>query len=98
MDRRIVAALQAQPGIDDWTLRLQRSRGVQIYLAGHAIESVREVSREAYEVELFNDHPTPAGDGDGSSTARGSATIPLARADLPRLDAILGDAVTLASL
>ena len=98
MDRRIIAALEARPGIDDWTLRLQRSRGVQIYLAGHAIESVREVSREAYEVELFNDHAAPAGSGDGSSTARGSATIPMARADLPRLDAILGDAVSMASL
>jgi predicted Zn-dependent protease len=98
MDRRMVAALQSQPGIDDWTLRLQRSRGVQIYLAGRAIESVREVSREAYEVELFNDHPVPAADGDGSSTARGSAIIPLARGDLARLDTILGDAVTMASL
>ena len=50
MDQRILDALRAHPGIDDWTLRLERSRGVQIYLAGTDVESVRQVSREAYEV------------------------------------------------
>ena len=61
MDQRIADALRSHKGVDDWTLRLERTRGVQIYLAGTDIESVRQVSREAYEVEVFNDHPAPAG-------------------------------------
>jgi predicted Zn-dependent protease len=97
MDRRLVDALQVHPGIDDWTLRLQRSRGVQIYLAQSVIESVREVSREAYEVEIFNDHPAPANGGE-EEVARGSATIPLTLEDLARLGPILDEAVTMASL
>ena len=98
MDQRIVDALHAQDGIADWTLRLERSRGVQIYLVGTDVESVREVSREAYEVDLFHDHPAPADSGIDGGLARGSVTIPLARTDLDRLPAILGDAVTMASL
>jgi predicted Zn-dependent protease len=98
MDQRILDALHSHPGIDDWTLRLERSRGVQVYLAGTDLESVREVSREAYEVEVFNDHPAPPGDGSSTDLARGSATIPLARIDLGRLPTILDDAVTMAKL
>lgn len=98
MDQRIADALRRHPGIDDWTLRMERSRGVQIYLAGDALESVRHVSREAYEVEVFNDHPAPPGAGGGSAVARGGATIPLARVDLDRLPSILDDAVTMARL
>ncbi|MEO8251615.1 MAG: metallopeptidase TldD-related protein [Chloroflexota bacterium] len=98
MDQRITNTLRAHAGIDDWIVRLERSRGVQIYLAGKEIESVREVSREAYEVELFNDHPARAGRSDGLDRARGSATIPLARVDLDRLPAILDEAVTMAKL
>lgn len=97
MDQRISDALRAHPGIHDWTLRLERTRGVQIYLAGADIESVRQVSREAYEVEVFNDHPAPARSS-ASEMARGGATIPLARVDLDHLPAILDDAVTMASL
>lgn len=96
MDQRILDALRGHAGIDDWTLRLERSRGVQIYLAGTDVESVRQVSREAYEVEIFNDHPAPA--GADLDHARGSATIPLARIDLGRLPTILDDAVTMAKL
>jgi predicted Zn-dependent protease len=97
MDQRIVDALRAHPGIHDWTLRLERTRGVQIYLAGTDVESVRQVSHEAYEVEVFNDHPAPAG-MDGSEVARGGATIPLARTELDRLPGILDDALMMASL
>lgn len=97
MDQRISDALRAHPGIHDWTLRLERTRGVQIYLAGADIESVRQVSREAYEVEVFNDHPAPARSS-GSEMARGGATIPLARVDLDHLPTILDDAVMMASL
>jgi predicted Zn-dependent protease len=98
MDQRIIDALRSHRGIHDWTLRLERSRGVQIYLAGTDVESVRQVSREAYEVEVFNDHPAPAGASPGPDRARGSATIPLARIDLGRLPTILDDAVTMAKL
>ncbi len=94
MDQRIVDALRAHSGIDDWTVRLERSRGVQVYLVGMDIESVRQVSREAYEVEVYHDHPAGA---DGAP-ARGSAVVPLARVDLDRLPAILDDAVQMASL
>jgi PmbA protein len=98
MDRRVVDALQAQAGIADWTLRVERSRGVQIYLVGTDVESVRQVSREAYEIDLFHDHPAPAESGIDGGKARGSATIPLALIDLDRLPAVLDDAVTMASL
>ena len=98
MDSRIIDALRAHPGIDDWTLRLERTRGVQIYLVGNDIESVRRVSREAYEVEVFNDHPAPVGGAGEHDQVRGSATVPLARVDLGRLTSVLDDAVTMAKL
>jgi len=99
MDQRIIDALRAHPGIDDWTLRLERSRGVQIYLVGTDLESIREVSQEAYEAELCNDHPAPAGGTEiGTEIARGSASVPLARIDMGRLSGILEDAVTMARL
>jgi PmbA protein len=97
MDRRIIDALHAHAGIDDWTVRLERTRGVQIYLVGADVESVRHVSREAYEVDVFNDHASPPGWAAGG-LARGSATMPLARVDLGRLSVVLDDAVTLARL
>jgi len=97
MDQRITDALHGHPGIDDWTLRLERTRGVQIYLVGGDVESVRHVSRESYEVELFSDHAAPA-EPDGTERTRGSVTIPLARVDFGRLPAILDDAVTMARL
>lgn len=97
MDQRIIDTLGAHAGIDDWTLRLERSRGVQIYLVGRDVESIREVTHEAYEVEIFNDHPATT-EGSGGEMARGSATIPLARVDMGRLPAILDDAVTMARL
>ena len=56
------------------------------------------MSREAYEVEVFNDHPAPAGDPGEHDRVRGSATVPLARVDLGRLTGVLDDAVTMAKL
>jgi predicted Zn-dependent protease len=97
MDPRILDALRTHPGIDDWTLRMERTRGVQVYLVGDQIESVRHVSREAYEVEVFNDHSAPSATGE-IGPARGGATIPLARVDLGNLTTILDDAVTMARL
>jgi predicted Zn-dependent protease len=92
MDQRVVDAVRGHPGIDDWTIRFQHGRGAQVYLAGTALENVRQVGRDAYEVELFNDHVV------NGEPVRGSAVIPLGREDLDRLPAILGDGVAMASL
>ncbi|TMB84449.1 MAG: hypothetical protein E6J39_03920, partial [Chloroflexi bacterium] len=92
MDQRVVDAVRRHPGIHDWTIRFQHGRGAQVYLAGTAIENVRQVGRDAYEVELFNDHQV---DGE---RVRGSAVVPLGREDLNRLPSILDDGVAMASL
>jgi PmbA protein len=92
MDQRVVDAVRGHPEIHDWTIRFQRGRGAQVYLAGTAIENVRQVGRDAYEIELFNDHQL---DGE---PMRGSAVIPLGREDLDRLPAILDDGVAMARL
>ena len=92
MDQRVVDAVRGHEGIDDWTIRFQHGRGAQVYLAGTAVENVRQVGRDAYEVELFNDHQV-----DGQPM-RGSAVIPLVREDLDRLPEILDDGVAMASL
>jgi predicted Zn-dependent protease len=92
MDRRLLDALGRHPNVDDWTVRRQRGRSAQIYLIGNVVENVRQVEREAYEVEVFNDH-----DLDGERQ-RGSATIPLSSGDLERLDEVLDEATLMASL
>jgi predicted Zn-dependent protease len=92
MDRRLLDALGSHPGIDDWTVRRQRGRSAQIYLVGDVIENVRQVEREAYEVEVFNDHEV-----DGQRR-RGSATVPVSRGDLERVPQVLDIATTMASL
>jgi PmbA protein len=92
MDQRLIDQLNRHPGIHDWTVRRQEGRSTQIYLVGEALENLRQVEREAYEVEICNDHPHDGG------TMRGSVTVPLARTDLDRLDAVLDDAATMASL
>ena len=71
MDRRLTDALSRHPQINDWTVRRQRGHSVQIYLVGGAVENLRQVEREAYEVEVFNDHQA-----DGTPR-RGSDTLPL---------------------
>ncbi|HEX2141365.1 MAG TPA: hypothetical protein VHK28_03670, partial [Candidatus Limnocylindria bacterium] len=90
MDARIRDALGRQPGVDDWTIRREASRGVQLYLVGDRIENVRHVQHEAYELDLFNRHQTDAGG------AVGSATLPVASSDLDRLGPLLTDGVTIA--
>jgi PmbA protein len=92
MDGRLVDALGRHPAIHDWTARCQRGRSAQTYLVGSDVENVRQVEREAYEVEVFNDHEV-----DGASV-RGSATIPISRADLERLPEVLDTASVMASL
>jgi predicted Zn-dependent protease len=92
MDQRLTDALSRHPQIHDWTARLHRGRSVQIYLVGGVVENLRQVERESYEVEIFNDH---AADG---TPRRGAATLPLSRADLDRLDEVLDDGALMASL
>ena len=92
MDRRLLDALSRHPQIHDWTARRQRGHSVQLYLVGGAVENVRHVEREAYEVELFNDHQLDR------EPRRGSASLPMSRADLDRLDELLDDGALMASL
>jgi PmbA protein len=92
MDQRLTDALARHPDVDDWTARRQHGRSAQIYLVGNVVENVRQVEREAYEVEIFNDH-----DVEGTRQ-RGSATIPLSGGDLGRLKEVLDTATVMASL
>ena len=92
MDRRLTDALARDARIHDWTVRRQVGRSVQIYVVGNVVENIRQVEREAYEVEIFNDHEV-----DGQ-LRRGSATVPMSRADLERLPEVLDTATTMASL
>lgn len=92
MDQRLTDALNEHQGIHDWTVRRQQGRSTQIYLVGDALENLRQVEREAYEVEILNDHPFEG------QTMRGSVTMPLSRTDLDRLGPVLDDAVTMAGL
>ena len=92
MDRRLTDALERHPGLDDWVVRRHRANGAQVYLAGRRLEAVRRVSREVFEVEVFNDH---ARDGE---TVRGSATIPVGRDEIGRFPAILDEAVAMARM
>ena len=92
MDRRLTDALERHPAVHDWTARRQVGRGAQIYLVGNQVENVRQIQRESYQVELFNDHQA---DGEPS---RGAAKVPVSRADLERLPDVLETATTMASL
>jgi hypothetical protein len=58
---RITAALERHPDVAGWTVRRRRSRSTQLYLIGSAVENVREVATEEFDVEVLNDHPWPAG-------------------------------------
>ena len=73
MDKRLTDALERHPAVHDWTARRQIGRGAQIYLVGNQVENVRQIERESYEVELFNDHQA---DGEPS---RGAAKVPVSR-------------------
>jgi PmbA protein len=92
MDARLLTALERHPRIHDWTARRQVGRSVQIYLVGNAIENVRQVDREAYEIAVFNDHQL---DGE---PRRGAARLPISRADLERMPEVLDGAAAMASL
>ena len=100
---QIVAQLERNDGVHDWTLRRRTVRSVQLYLIGQEIENVREVETEEYDLEVFNDHPFPAGfkDRGGAApagNARGVASLTIVAADRARLEERVADAVTMASL
>ncbi len=90
MNSRIVDTLQRQPGVSDWTVRRQHAAGAQVYVAGNAVEAVRRVGREAYEVDVYCDH-----EADGESV-RGSVTVPVGRDELAGFATILDEAVAMA--
>lgn len=92
MDRRLIDALSRHPQVHDWTARRQRGHSLQLYLVGTTIENVRHVEREAYEVELFNDHQLHG------APRRGSAIVPMSGADLERLDEVLDEGALMAAL
>ena len=92
MDQRLTDALERHPSVHDWTARRQLGRSVQVYLVGNQVENVRQVERESYEVEVFNDHQA------NGETSRGAAKVPISRADLERLPEVLETATTMASL
>ena len=92
IDRRLTDALERNAAVHDWTARRQLGRSVQVYLVGNQVESIRQGEREAYEVELFNDH-----EADGQPS-RGAAKVPISRADLERLPEVLETATAMASL
>ena len=100
---RIKGALGRQAGVSDWAVRRRRSRSVQLFLIGRSIESLREVETEEYDLQVFNDHPFPAGFKDHGGEqpggdARGVASITLVPADGARLGDRVEDALTMASL
>lgn len=92
MDARLLDALRRHPGVHDWTARRQVGRSAQIYLVGNAVESIRQVEREAYEVEVLNDHQV------GGEAFRGAARVPISGPDLDRLSDVLDAATTMANL
>ena len=100
---QIVAQLERNEHVHDWTLRRRTARSVQLYLIGQAIENVREVETEEYDLEVYNDHPFPEGFKDRGGAApvglaRGVASLTLSAVDRGRLDERVADAVTMASL
>ncbi|HEV2123988.1 MAG TPA: metallopeptidase TldD-related protein [Chloroflexota bacterium] len=94
----ITAALGRNHGVSDWTVRHRRTRSTQLYLIGRAIENVREVNTEEYEVEVFNDHPYPEGTEKAGTPARGVASIKLVPADKGNLARRIEEAVIMAQL
>ena len=78
---QIVAQLERNEGVHDWTLRRRAARSVQLYLIGQEIENVREVETEEYDLEVYNDHPFPAGfkDHGGEAPAGNARMLPKSR-------------------
>lgn len=92
MDRRLTDALDRHPQVSEWSIRRQRGDDTQIYLTAGAVEAVRQVEREAYEVQVHVDRETPEG------PTRGTATLPVEQDDVPRFAQLLDEAVAIAGL
>lgn len=56
MVTRVVSALQAASGIDEWVVRVQHRRSAQLFLIGDRVECRRRVVTEQIEAEVFVDH------------------------------------------
>lgn len=85
---QIQQALEAHPGVQDWTLRETQQDSSQLYLIKTEPEAVRLVHTVRYDLDIYHDH-------DGG---RGAAGISLQPGDLGGLAARLDEAVYLAGL
>jgi predicted Zn-dependent protease len=90
MNRRLLDTLQRHAGVSDWTVRRQHAVAAQVYVAGNAVEAVRQVGREVYAVDVYCDHEV---DGE---PMRGAVTIPIGRDELSGFPGILDEAVAMA--
>src|SRR3954452_4371364 len=70
MLERIVAALQARADILGWSVRMIRSRQVQLYAVPDAVESRRTTTSERYVIQVLRQtgEPDAARCGDGNAT------------------------------
>jgi len=85
---RIQQALEAHPGVQDWTLRETQQDSTQLYLIKTEPEAVRLAHTMRYDLDIYHDH-------DGG---RGAAGISLQPGELGLLAARLDEAVYLAGL
>ena len=85
---QIQQALEAHPGVQDWTLRETQQDSTQLYLIKTEPEAVRLVHTLRYDLDIYHDH-------DGG---RGEASISLQPGELGDLAARLDEAVYLAGL
>lgn len=98
---RLIEALAATPGTDDWQCTVQQVDEAQLYLIGSRVEERRRVSSARTHVALFNDHPPARSDGEGPDLARGSTVLTLSSDDLAdagRLAERLREGVAMAAL
>jgi PmbA protein len=98
MLEQLIATLERHGDVHDWAVQVRRSRSVQVYLIGNAVESRRSVSTQTFGVEVYNDHLRPAAGGTAGEAARGVASIQLVPADHDRLDTRVDEAVQMARL
>ncbi len=94
MREQVVAALQGQPGVDDWLVREITVQSNQYFLAGRHPESRREATTRCVVAEVYSDHSARQ----GGQPSRGSASLTLVPGDERRLAERIGQAVFMAGL
>jgi predicted Zn-dependent protease len=72
MLEKILGALKARQGIQDWTIRQVANAGVQRYVLPHGVEAVRSVARECFVVDVMRSNPGTDGE---RTCGLGNATI-----------------------